>query len=44
MKMMNMYIISSYIENLQEADDGMGNGVGWLVGRWGVTLYFLSIV
>ena len=22
----------------------MGDGVGWLGGRWGVTLYFLSIV
>ena len=44
MKIMNMYIISSCIENLQEADDGMGDGVGWLGGRWGVTLYFLSIV
>ena len=44
MTMMNMYIISSFIENLQEADDGMGDGVGWLGGRWGVTLYFLFIV
>ena len=44
MTIMNIYIISSCIENLQEADDGMGDGVGWLGGRWGVTLYFLSIV
>ena len=42
--MMNMYIIYSYREHLQEADDGMGDGVGWLRGRWGVNLYFLSIV
>ena len=40
MIIMNMYIISSCIENLQEADDEMGDGVGWLGGRWGVTLYF----
>ena len=38
--MMNMYIISSWRDNLQEAKDGMGDGVGWLGGRWGVTLYF----
>ena len=38
------YIISSWEEHLQEAEDGMGVGVGWLGGRWGVTLYFLSIV
>ena len=44
MKMMSMYIISSWGENLQEAEDGMGGGVGGLGGRWGVTLYFLSIV
>ena len=42
--MMNMYIISSWGEHLQEADDGMGGGLGWLGCRWGVTLYFLSIV
>ena len=30
MKMMNMYIISSWREHLQEADDGMGDGVGRL--------------
>ena len=29
---------------MQEAEYGMGDGVGWLGGRWGVTLYFLSIV
>ena len=44
MTMMNMYIISSWIEHLQEAEDVMGDGIGYLVGRWGVTLYFLSIV
>ena len=44
MAMMNIYIISSWREHLKEAEDGMGNGVGWLGGRWGVTLYFLSIV
>ena len=30
MKIMNMYIIYSWIEHLQEAEDGMGDGVGWL--------------
>ena len=44
MKIMSMYIISSWREHLQEAEDGMEDGVGWLGGRWGVTLYFLSIV
>ena len=44
MTMMSMYIISSWGEHLQEAEDGMGDGVGWLGGRWGVTLYFISIV
>ena len=44
MTMMSMYIISSWGEHLQEAEDGMWDGVGWLGGRWGVTLYFLSIV
>ena len=44
MTMMNMYIISSLREHLKEAEDGMGDGVGWLGGRWGVTLYFLFIV
>ena len=44
MTMMNMYIISSRRKHLQEAKDGMGDGVGWLGGRWGVSLYFLSIV
>ena len=34
----------SWREHLQEAEDGMGVGVGWLGGRWVVTLYFLSIV
>ena len=42
--MMNTNFISSLWEHLQEAEDGMGDGVGWLGGRWGVTLYFLSIV
>ena len=41
-KMMNTYIIYSWRDNTQEADDEMG--VGWLEGRWGVTLYFLSVV
>ena len=31
--MMNMYIISSRKENLQEDEDGMGDGVRWL-GGW----------
>ena len=31
-------------EHLQEAEDAIWDGVGWLGGRWGVTLYFLSIV
>ena len=44
MKTMNMYIISSWREHPQEAEDGMGDGIGWLGGRWSVTLYFLSIV
>ena len=44
MTMMSMYIISSLGKHLQEAEDGMGDGVGWLGGRCGVTLYFLSIV
>ena len=44
MTMMSMYIISSWGEHLQEAEDRMGDGVGWLGGRWGVTLYFLAIV
>ena len=44
MTMMNRYVMSSWVEHLQEAEDGMGDGVGWLGGRWGVTLYFLSIV
>ena len=44
MKMMSMYIISSWGEHMQEAEDGIWDGVGWLGGRWGVTLYFLSIV
>ena len=44
MTTINMYIISSWREHLQVAEDEMGDGVGWLGGRWGVTLYFLSIV
>ena len=43
MIMMNMYIIYLWRYHLKESDDGMGDGVGWLGGRWGVTLYFLSI-
>ena len=41
MTMMNMYIISSWREHWKEAEYGMGYGVGWLGGKWGVTLYFL---
>ena len=44
MTMMSMHMIYSWEEYPQEAEDGMGDGVGWLGGRWGVTLYFLSIV
>ena len=44
MTMMSMYTIFTWVEHLQESEDGMGDGVGWLGGRWGVTLYFLSIV
>ena len=44
MPMVNIYIIYSLREHLQDAEDGMGGGVGWLGGRWGLTLYFLSIV
>ena len=44
MKMMNMYIIFSRREHLQESDDGMGDGVGWLGGRWGVTIHFIYTV
>ena len=29
MKIMNMYIIYSWIEHLQEAEDGMGDRFGW---------------
>ena len=44
MKIMNMYIIYLWREHLQEADAGMGDGVGWLGGRWYVTISFLSII
>ena len=44
MTMINVYIIYSWKDHLQEAKDGMGDGVRWLGSRWGVTLYFLSIV
>ena len=44
MTMMSMYIISSWGEHLKEAEDVMGDRVGWLGGRWGVSLYFLYIV
>ena len=40
----NMYIDSSRREHLQEAEDRMGDGVGWLGGRCRVTPSFLSIV
>ena len=40
MKMTNMYIIYSRRDHLKESNDGMRDGVGWLGGRWGVTLYF----
>ena len=40
MTMMNIYIISSWREHLQEAYDVMGGGVRWSGGRWGATLYF----
>ena len=33
MKMTNMYIIYSRKENLQEEEDGMGDGVRWF-GGW----------
>ena len=42
--MIDIYIISSWGEHLQEAEGGIGGGVRWLGGRWDVTLYFLSIV
>ena len=38
MTMMNIYINSSWKENLQEANDGMGGGVGWWGDIWVVTL------
>ena len=44
MIMIHMYIISSWKEYPQEYEDGMGGEVGWLGGKWGVTLYFSSIV
>ena len=44
MTMMSMYILSSWGEQLQESEDIMGDGVGWLGGRWGETLYFIFIV
>ena len=44
MTMMSMFIIYSWGEHLQEAEDGIWDRVGWSGGRWGVTLYFLSIV
>ena len=42
-KMMNMYIYS-WREHMQEAEDVMEYGFGLLVCRWGVTIYFISIV
>ena len=44
MIIMNMYIIYSRIDHLQEAEDRMGDGVGWLGGRFSVAIYFLSTV
>ena len=44
MTMTNMYIIYSWKEYLQEAEDEIGDVVRWLGGRWGETLYFISIV
>ena len=41
---MSMYTIFLWIYHLQEAEDGMEDGVGWLGGRWGITFYFISIV
>ena len=42
--MMNMYIIYSWRDHLQEAKDGIGDRVGWLGVRWDVTLHLISIV
>ena len=39
MKMIHMYILL-WIYHLKEAEDGMGYGVGWLLGRWGVVIFF----
>ena len=44
MTMMNMYIIYSWIDHLQEYEDGMEDGVGWLGGRCSVAIYFISAV
>ena len=44
MTMMSTYIIYSWIDHLQEAEDGIGDGVGRLGGRWGVTLYFYLLL
>ena len=44
MTMINMYNISSLREHLQEPEDVIGGGVRCLGGRWGLTLYFISIV
>ena len=44
MTTMSLCIISSWGEQLQEDEDGMEDGVGWLGGIWGVTIYFLSVV
>ena len=41
MKMINLNTISSWIDHLQEDENGMGYGFGCLGGRWIVTLYSL---
>ena len=44
MTVMNKYIIYSWREHLQESEDRMGDGVGWLGGRCGVTLYLYLLL
>ena len=44
MMTMNMYIIYSRIDHLQEAEDGMADGVGWFRGICSVAIYFISTV
>ena len=43
MTTMNKYIMYSKRYHLQEAEDGIGDGIGWLGVGWGVTLEFFSI-